>query len=227
MTRLVFLSNFMISYIALSAIAAYGSASTAVLVGEQIRSYTIKIGGETRIVRDGQQTNVMAGQRFQFHHIQKQNGKAFTGSLKVEYRNRAGVSRRKDVPQNWMMELRELSGGASATTVPFVFSFIEKGRTIGTLRVLEVVPEFSYVDLAINGEVKVFRDRDVMTLNGSDKFKVKRIATNLGDLTEEVKVKVVPTTPENGTSTKMQHYEMHFLHNDVAIAKISMKVKNP
>jgi len=226
MTGRNFLSNFMISWLVLPVIAAYASALSSVQMADQIRSYTLKIGGETRIVRDGEQTNLMAGQRFQLHHIERQNGKTFMGSLKVEYLNRAGTVKRRDVPLNWSMELRELSGNAAVPSSAYTFLFMERGRTVGTLRVQEVIPEFSYVDLAINGESKVFRDRDVMNLNGTDKFKVKRIATNLGELTDEIKVKVIPAV-EGASTGKLQQYEMQFLHNDAPIAKISMRVKNP
>ncbi len=89
------------------------------------------------------------------------------------------------------------------------------------LRVLK--PVLKYVEVLINGEPKILREGEFLTVKATDTFKVKSVKSNIENDHEEVSFQMVPMAPELELSGK-KFYEIRFTRNKKVFAKISMQI---
>jgi len=89
------------------------------------------------------------------------------------------------------------------------------------LRVLK--PVLKYVEVSVNGEQKLIREGDLLTVKASDNFKVKNVVSNIENDREAVSFQVIQVNPELDLSGR-KFYELRFSRNKRIFAKIPMQV---
>lgn len=83
----------------------------------------------------------------------------------------------------------------------FAVKYMSGKQTILTWHLEVVIPEFRYAIVEINGREFVLRDKLGLKVRKSDKFKIKRLVTNLGELDRTIEYAVVPEASITGSSS--------------------------
>lgn len=90
-----------------------------------------------------------------------------------------------------------------------------------------VHPEIKYITVSVNGAQRILRDQDLLTVKGTDKFKVETIHSNIPDK-RSIRYSISPLKKSDQAgsrnTTKFSYYEIYFLFEGHALLTIPMRV---
>ena len=177
----------------------------------------VDVNGESRVVRDGEELQVVTGDRVTIKDGTLRDGSGKIRELNVVgYQSPRGTEDRgftidtaKDLKSKW-------SEGGRGDVYAVVAS--SKATLHGAIYLHLVAPALRYAEVSINGQARVFRDGEPVKVRAQDAVKVERVVTNLQSH-DGVLFQMAEVDPAHGD------YEIRFTRGELVFATIPLKVR--
>jgi hypothetical protein len=203
---------------------AQGVVETAHTAIEQQLDYVkIRIGDETFHLQKGQTLSVLKGDKFLIDSAALVGNRLGINRIDfVGYANSAGA---RDDSKRWIDSGKDLiprySVGGSGDR--YSIKVYRLGKVSGEVFIQVVEPSLNYAIVSINGERRMLRASDILSVSATDQFKVEKVVTNFGD-DASVSVRIDPLEVR-GASVSFKMFEIQFIRKSVVFAKMSMQVR--
>lgn len=191
----------------------------------QIAELVVEVNGISNVYTGKDPIVIVKGDK-----LKLLSAKTTSGAEAIELINLVGFANSKRAGDDRQIEIdteRDLldrfAMGASKDLYRIVA--MNKGQPVGEslLKVLE--PKLSHAVLTLNGNRSVWREGEMIRVKASDKVKVEKVVTNLGEKSKDVLFKIVPlkvSGAEDFGGFKL--YEIRFQKGQKVFAKIPMQV---
>lgn len=177
----------------------------------------VEVNGEPRVIRDGEELQVVTGDRVTIKDgqlrdaagkIREINVVGFQSARGSEDRG-ATIDTAKDLKAKW-------SEGGKGSVYAVVAS--SKATLHGAVYLNLVAPTLRYAEISVNGQKRILRDGELVKVKGADAVKVERVVTNLQSH-DGVLFQMAEVDPAQGD------YEIRFTRGELVFATIPLKVK--
>ena len=174
------------------------------IYGDQLRLVNIEVNGAIHSVKNGETLNVVRGDKLKVLGGVLNNSAGKIAEINVvgfdSPRSRNGDDRNIEFRTTALLDRWSEKKDGSSFAIVATSGKNRHGYVI--LSLIEPVLKFAVLDL--NGREVVLRDGEPFIAAGTDKVRVKRVATNISD-NDNVFVQVIPVKGQPGT------FEMRFL----------------
>lgn len=190
----------------------------SVTYADQLQLVTIEVNGAIQSVKNGESLKVVRGDK-----IKILSGILNNPTNKIDELNVIGFDSpksRKGDDRNIEFKTTALQERWSENRdgLNFVVIATSGKSTHGYVFLSLIEPVLKFAVLDLNGREVVLRDGEPFVASGSDKVRVKRVATNVSD-NDNVFVQVIPVKGRPG------EYEMRFLREKMIFARLPMKLE--
>lgn len=196
----------------------------------QLDYITIELGGETKLVRSGQELSMVIGDIFTVKDAYLMDKQARPGFINVIgfAHQQAKLNPNEDRGQtiDTMVLMRKPGWSEGGRGKVFAVA-AQTGKDVhGMIFIKLVEPTLRFAEIQINGEPRTMRDGETLFLKKSDRFKVSRVVTNLYDDSRVTFQIVKPLDQAKSDTKSAQQYEIRFLRAGRIFAAIPCQVSD-
>lgn len=196
--------------------------------GSRLDYVTIEVGGETKIVRSGQEVSLVIGDVFlvkDAYLVDKRIRPAFVNVIGFAH-HQPKLNPNEDRGQAIDTTLLTRKAGWSEAGRGQVFAIAaQTGKDVHGVVFLRLAePALRFAEILINGQPRTMRDGEALNLKKSDRIKVQRVVTNLVDDSGVTFQIVEPLEPSRDDVAQSHRYEIRFLRGGRLFAAIPCQV---
>ncbi len=202
--------------------------SAAIKSTPQLDYMLVEVNGERRVVHAGEQLMVVRGDRVKITEAVLTERSIRPGLVNVVGFHQVTDDGRMDDRNKEIDTARALSKKSSlqglGTSYRIAISSLGKPHGEVILNLIE--PKLSHAVISVNGKTKVWRDGELVSVKGSDKVKVEKVVTNIGDEDNGVEFQIIPVAMADAEKlVNMKFYEIRFSRDKKVFARIPMQVE--